>query len=472
MKLGEKVDFDLAKAYEFRVTVKGESGHFSAELKLSPTAITIRISGDEEAERRWGYAPYELASMECFGFNMNFLLFNLHFVKGGNYWVGENLKKISHFEAEYTAEYVIASKARIPSLELHSIHLFCPTLEKWVGYTEKQQEIVENQVSGSRVGLHASFDDFDFSEFCAGNDNSIVSVNYNLSAKASPLEFEVGVRFPPSFGLFLPNRVLPLEAMRLYQKAYAFLSLLHGHELSMDRIELWEESPRSDSEAYLYYPKRALAKYELSSYSWFPLSHKLRYDTLGLPAFPLDSIVKYFSGEYEHVEKWIKYIKYRRMRNPEDRFLGYFRLLESLTKISKNYLDPELLNKQVIRIENIMARIFGDRKAVKSFLRGIERYNNSKYNTANCFRDFYAKLPQELVKKWSLGKDSIEPICKLRNDISHANNFFENNDDLLAKCSFVESLLLIALLETLDISIATTTKMIVRLPGASRFSGS
>lgn len=468
MKLGEKIDFDLSKEYEFPVTVNGKSGNFFAELKLSPKGITIRISGDESPERHYGFAPFKVDTMECVGFNMNFLLFNLHCVKSGTSAVDGQSYGISHFEALYTAEYVIASRLPIAYLELSSIHLFSPTLKKWVGYTEKQQEIVNDQISGSRVGLHATFENFDPSEFLVGGESAIVSVSYNLTAKASPLDFEVGVRFPPSFDLFLPDQIHPKDVMPTYQKAYAFLSTLHGHELSMDRIELLSRNPRHDEEAYLYYPKRALTEYEITSHSWFPLSHNLRFRTLDCPELPLDSIVRYFSKENSHAEKWIKYTKYRRMENPEERFLGFFRLLESLTKTSKSYLDPELLEKIIPKTKKIMIGIFKDKKAVDSFLNGIHRYNNSKYNTEKCFHDFYKKLPTEIVKEWTLNKKDFGSICTLRNNISHANEFSEDPDSLLKKCSFIEALLLIALLETIDIPITTTTKLISRLPGAHR----
>jgi len=36
MKFGDNREFDLNKKYEFRVSVNGEFGCFSAELKLSP----------------------------------------------------------------------------------------------------------------------------------------------------------------------------------------------------------------------------------------------------------------------------------------------------------------------------------------------------------------------------------------------------------------------------------------------------
>ncbi|WP_209436708.1 HEPN domain-containing protein, partial [Pseudomonas gingeri] len=138
----------------------------------------------------------------------------------------------------------------------------------------------------------------------------------------------------------------------------------------------------------------------------------------------------------------------------------------SLTKTSKSFLDPDLLSEQVKRVEKLMIKIFGCGKEVKSFLRGIGRYNNSKYNTEKCMIDFYKKLPVKVVGGWRLKQEAIGSICKLRNDISHANDYFETSDDLLAKCAFVESLLIISLLETVGLPISISSGLIFRLPGA------
>jgi len=470
MNFDDVKEFDLDKKYEFRVSVNGESGCFAAELKLSPEAITLRVSGDQIGFRTWGPTRWELESLECFGVGWTFLLFDLHCVKSGSYAVGAMLGNVMHFEVEYVASHALISKGGPLNLDMRSIHILSPTLKKWVGYTEKQQEIVEDQVGGTGVGLRAGFEEFDTTEFCVNvNGEGVVLVNYNIKAKASPFEFEVGVRFPPSFCVFSDSQILSKDVMRLYQKAYAFLSLLHGRELQVDRIELCEDDPRT-GDSFLYYPKPALTAYELSSYSWFPLGHNLRFDSLGLLSFPLDSIAKYFSKEYLVSDKWNKYLKYRRMTNVEERFLGYFRLLESLTKTSKSFLDSDLLKIQVTRVEKIMVRIFGQQKEVRGFLRGIDRYNNSKYNTEKCILDFYKKLPDKVLSGWRLKQDAITSICKLRNDISHANDYFESNDDLLSKCAFVESLLLVALLETIDVPISTSAMLIGRLPGSHHLS--
>jgi hypothetical protein len=463
MKFGEVETFELSASYDFRVTVKGAEGNFSGLLKLSPDGITIRISGDQQQHRRWGDVEWKLESLRCESFKWSFTLFDLHAVKSGHFMLQSGPGAIQHFEIDYAVSYAVVSPSGAGELDIRELQLFSPTLKEWIGHTEKQEEIVHNQMTGSAVGLKSHFGDFDTREVSVDVTGfGEIYVNYNIKARASPLAFSVGVEFPPSFCVCSNETILPADIMQLYQKSYAFLSLLHGYEIAMDRVILAGDDFIS-SDSYLYYPKPRLSVREENAYSLYPLGNKIRFDSLGLPPMPLESIATYFSSDYKFTEKWIKYIKYRKMNNAEERFLGYFRLLESLTKNSKTFLDPELLAVQVARIEKIMIKIFKNSKEVKSFLRGISRYNKSKYNTEKCLIDFYKKIPVGRRESWSLKQSAITLICTLRNNISHANDYFELHDDLLAKSAFIESLLIMALLETIDIPIDTSSKVISRL---------
>lgn len=463
MKFGEVETFELSNSYEFRVTIKGAEGEFSGLLKLSPSRITLRINGDEQQNRRWGTAEWKLESLKCEGFKWDFELFDLHMLKSGHFNLGSQPTVTRHLEIEYAISYVIVSPSGIYDIDVRELQLFSPTLKGWVGYTEKQEEIVQNQMTGSAVGLKSHFGDFDTKEISVKvKDFGEVYVNYNIKAHASPLTLTVGVEFPLSFNVSSDKAIPTADAMQLYQKTYAFLSLLHGHEIAIDRIVLVDDNSFGN-DYYLYYPKPRLTVREEDAYSLYPLGNKVRFDSLGLPSLPPESIANYFSTDYKLTEKWNKYIKYRRMISAEERFLGYFRLLESLTKKSKTFLDPDLLAAQVKRIEKIMIKIFKNSKEVKSFLRGMDRYNNSKYNTEKCIIDFYKMTPLKIREFWPLKQSSINPICTLRNNISHANDYFEAHDDLLAKCAFVESLLIMALLETVGIPLATSSKVISRL---------
>jgi hypothetical protein len=77
--------------------------------------------------------------------------------------------------------------------------------------------------------------------------------------------------------------------------------------------------------------------------------------------------------------------------------------------------------------------------------------------------DFYKSLPATARKKLALDQSNIGSICKLRNDISHANDFYISEEALRVNCVFVESLLIFAMFETIGIPLSDVGKVIDRL---------
>ena len=103
---------------------------------------------------------------------------------------------------------------------------------------------------------------------------------------------------------------------------------------------------------------------------------------------------------------------------------------------------------------------FNDSKNVKSFLNGIPSYNKSKYNTEKCIQDFFELLPNELSKNWKFTKRDIGDICKLRNDITHANDYYISEIEIEEKTKFLEVLLVLKLCTKIGLSLDIASKFI------------
>ncbi|WP_335852178.1 HEPN domain-containing protein [Aeromonas hydrophila] len=153
------------------------------------------------------------------------------------------------------------------------------------------------------------------------------------------------------------------------------------------------------------------------------------------------------------------------MNNIEERFLGYFRLLESLCYQTKCHLDPDALNALIKRVKPFVRRYFNNSKGVSSFLSGIPRFNRSKYNTEKCISDFYRTLSTTITNEWNLNSEDIKDICTLRNDITHANDFYINEQELTRKTVFIETLLIFSLGEKIGIDTEIMGAVIHRLNG-------
>ena len=197
----------------------------------------------------------------------------------------------------------------------------------------------------------------------------------------------------------------------------------------------------------------------------FPLGKNLRLDFTGLPELPSDVFSNYLQLPEKVKGYFKKFLTSQGMNNPEDRFLGFFRILESLCYKKKNFLDENLLNILVARVEPYFIKRFSDKKSVKGFLSGINRYNGSKYNTAKCIQDFYVRIEKTIADKWIFSKSDIVSICSLRNDITHANDYNVTEQEIEEKTKFVEVLVYFALFESIGVDLSISTKVIDRVYG-------
>ncbi|MEZ8094047.1 HEPN domain-containing protein [Photobacterium swingsii] len=105
----------------------------------------------------------------------------------------------------------------------------------------------------------------------------------------------------------------------------------------------------------------------------------------------------------------------------------------------------------------------GKKKDVKNLIGRIKKMNGAKYNTDKCISDFYDCLTPELKGGLLYDKQGIQKICKLRNDITHANDYVVSDSDLSKYSSFIEVLLYLALLNKIGIHPEVSSSLAHRL---------
>jgi len=368
---------------------------------------------------------------------------------------------MTHFEYLYDVGFVILAQSMYGDINIDLINIYSETINSWVGITETQGEILNSYAADPYAD-----DIFDKYEILEAIDNfGYFSIRYSTQVFQSSTDYGAGIKFPPFLQVFKEDDFSGNSAMTEFLRIYNFISVLCGKELSIEKIKLIDsEFDHFVSAGYLYFPKFNSTENFSGRIIVYPLGHKIAFDSLGLPPLPLSSINNYFNLNSVSLDKWSKYIKYRRMSNVEDRFLGYFRLLESIVEQKKNYLDPQKLDDLIERFKPAMIDYFGDAGKVRSFLKRIPRLNQSYYNTAACVGEFYKTLPDEAKGSWRLGLGDIQATCDLRNDITHANPYNNDEYEILEKCSFIEAMLVFALFDMVGIPKESTAKAIYRLP--------
>lgn len=450
---------ELEKAYKFDVLAQDRKNNFAAKLALSPTIITLTIMGEKHGDRNLSFEQRNLDQFICKSGNKTFVLINLRCLSRSRIMIPDQNKDIDFFEYIFMVDHVIFSPTNLhKNNSILSISIHSSVLEKWIGNTKTQEEII-------RSYHKKEFEVLNLTEFVQKLENlGRICVEYNLSIHDSPSNFSSGITFPPTLSLRLDNSIHFSQLNRRYSEIYSLMAFLIGNDFSVELVEISFESGKKGT---LYYPSEKIRPTHDPSYALFPLGKNLRFEFEfeGLPPLPLSTFNSYMSLPEIEIGYFKKYLKYRRMENPEERFLGFYRILESLCSKKKNYLDEKLLENLITRFKPYLIKRFDDKKNVTKFLQRIPKWNSQKYDTKKCIQDFYSKIPSTIAEKWELKKSDIEAICKLRNDITHANEYCASEFEIEEKSKFIEILLVLALFEKIDVDVTISSQIIYRITG-------
>lgn len=461
MKSLKKEYLELDERQVFDITWQYEENIFAGKFFLSQKEIKIKFTGEMRLGRQFPLFSIPEDKLTCYSFTETFVLHNLKPLNGSSRHLD---RYTTFFECEYSVDYLIFiptnyydKRCEFESITIHSI-----MINDWVGITKKQQQIIKRHIDGESLFKNT----LDLEQIsCEINTDLSLTIEYNVSVHHSVKNFSYGFEYSPSLSLCFENRQVSSSIKNTFDQIYSLLSFLNGGDFPVKKVPLLFTQHGYAMHGYLYFPTEKEHQKKEHSYSFFPLGHDLAFDNLGLPSLPPCVFENFFSLDEKHKSLFGKLLKYRRMENIEERFLGYFRLLESLCYNTKCHIDADALNVLIGRGKPFMQKYFNGSKGVSSFLKGLPRYNRSKYNTEKCIFDFHKKIPQRVTDRWNLNSKNIKDVCTLRNDITHANNFYIEESEIIKKTAFVEALLIFALGEKIGINVGIMGTVIHRMTG-------
>lgn len=442
-------ELHLNESYQFKVTIENNGTHFAGELSLTPKACTLIIRGDISEGRQHTFDMEGLNELTCNCFGGTLLLLGLKGDGASIRHIERYPSSISHFEIKYRVSHVIYSRATLSrDIGFLEIELESPSIAQWVGYTHTQDDIASRYNNGTLFPFAGTLP-VEFEKTL--NDIGVLRIVYHPSTHYSVEAFSMGLRFPPSLSLSFDGEKTAGQIIENFSELDALFSFLIGGVLDLNTVKLTTAHGRMHSLS-LYFPRTSSGA-KNRNYPWFPLGRNLRIDHMGLPEFPLDSFAEYFDLPSTERMYFKKYIKYREMQNPEERFLGFFRLLEKLCLQKESFLPENKLITLIERATPFLVSYFGEKKNVERILGRVVDLNRSKLNTAGCIVRFIKKIPSDLLDRWIYGSSDINKICKLRNDLTHANEIDLEEYEIDRKAKFVETLLIICLLAKIGVSI-------------------
>ncbi|WP_368084789.1 HEPN domain-containing protein [Vibrio splendidus] len=456
MLLSEDKILNLNQSYEFKVSVEDEDKKFAGRLILSPEKCTLKVMGEREPSRDFFLSK----EIKCNSFNRYFWLFDLSEVYWGSQCLRSTIdENIGFFECEFEIGFIVSSETYYPSdCTVLGFSIDSPMIGKWVGMTKTQNNLVEKY---HKKTLKPMTDDT--TEVIQPiNGYGALILYYHLETHYNSKGFSSGLNFPPrlniAFESYIPLNKLSHEIHKLYD----LMTLYVGSDFDMETIEISTSQIGFSVKTSAYYP-RTNRTHEMD-YPVYPLGHDLQFNDLPIPALSLDSVNQYFNLSEGDRVSFSKYLRYKRMKSDEERFLGYFRILERLTNKKGTYVEQGSLDNLLDRSEGYLRKkLNGKKKDVKNLIGRIKKMNGAKYNTDKCIGDFYDCLPPELKGGLLYDKQGIQKICKLRNDITHANDYVVRDSDLSKYSSFIEVLLYLALLNKIGIHPEVSSSLAHRL---------
>ena len=418
------------------------------KLFFSPTQKKLVLTADLTRERTFDL-PFNIESLLCDGFGAQYLISNLVHIHSKNTHINEIL---THCEVEYEfASLFKYTSFEIPAIK--SIDIQSEQLKSWVLYTKRQQKLMLNPEQ-------PSFDDL--IEFCSIiNGVGKFELFYDYKTESSHQDYFRGVSFLPTLRLTFDDPCDYLIALDYLNHTLTLMTFLMGGNFNFDKVRTLSSE---GEKGYFYINNLGLPA---ANYAFFPQSinpHPL--SGLDIPILHNDFFSSYFKLVAEGSDVWKRYIKYKKMLSLEEKFLGFFRLLEKLTYQEACYINEDVLVKYLKeKRDSVKADLNINRKICSSIFSAVKYGNRNKLNTEACIKRFISKIDGFDHINCRYKKENIGELVKLRNDITHANAVKLNDDELERLTQFTEMLLILSLLLKLGVSSQDSSKIIHRLNG-------
>lgn len=254
---------------------------FPGLLKITPEAITLSVTGENSAERKWPHIEETLPELTCSSFREKFTLINLVMNRSSAMTLSRYPVPVSCFQVHYTAESIAMSRddsnrpKKINAIEIHS-----EAISRWVGYTEKQNEIM--------LSLSKASKDFPpLNEFIIPLKNEdCIGISYSFRKFYSAPEFSAGATFSPYLHYHSSEGMSLVQAISKIKEIYTLYSFITNKGIDIQKIIL--HSSKKDTYLYLSLPQKPIDNI------LYPRSTDIRFNQTGLPPFPNACIQIFF----------------------------------------------------------------------------------------------------------------------------------------------------------------------------------
>ena len=425
--LNEKFFLDVKVQYDINYWVAGK-------LNINQKKIVLLMYGELNTKSSYK-SNRTFKKLICTNYlNSNFILLDVKLFKSQNSRLNEN---IGSFYDEYeVSEILFNSKNNVKIDNFIQLSFSSKDLQKWIQTTNLQRKILDNY-------LLKEHNNIDLKEVVIDIEDMYLIIHYPTTRYLDSSNNRAGIKFKPTINLSFQQEVSFEYIRKKYFELLNLLYLVFGYDLNIDEINLL-----NDESSFSYFYKQKLDRtYDKNVF--IPLGHNLKFNN-NIMETPLSIFQNYFKLD-DYKKSFFKvFRKYKMFHYTEDKFLGYFRILENLMfdkkeKFTESYMKIYLENINLSDEEKLEEKSKLEKNLDKSI---IDRKEKIKFIV------FHNKFINVVSDNYKLKVNftDVEEIVKLRNDISHFNDYKITQNNLEKYIDYLEILVNYVLLRLIGYS--------------------
>lgn len=422
------------------IRVDGED--YPADLKITQSNIEIRFFDFSHKINRDFSGILSLKTAVFNGGGDFFRLFGMELNESSFRFIDPSS---SFNDYTYSASGFLYSRADLNDIDMYQgLSFYSNGINNWFGNTEKLNKII-NQALVNKMPEQEDLVEFERRIKDVGRVGGYYGYRYGgLDGLHT-----VGMSVTPHISLHLENKVDLNGLLERYTDLYMLMRFIIGRQLDFTDVKVRTSENIRHRDISLYFPERNSNSSEL--HNSMSLVYSSLYNDGSEKKFPLQIFDNYFCGKENEINLLLKkFINYSLIDSDEEKFLGFYRIIERATFKQSYYVDKDKLSVLLDRSRSILQRSFPG-SSISKFKRAVIRANGSKESTETCIRHYIKELPEEFVIALGLDKIKVDDLCRIRNNIIH-QPFFSVSVSKLHDCMVISKILsLVILMERLGI---------------------
>lgn len=394
-------------------------------LKISNKKILLEVFGETNSNNKYEYKEY-FDNLECTNYlNSTFRLLGVQLVNSHHSSLSQDR---GSFNSSFEVKEILYNNNHIMNdIQFHGLSFKSEDIVKWIGNTNLQQTIIDNYYAKKIAEV-------DTKEFIIDLGDLYLVVHYPITTYMNSPEQKAGITFVPVVNIQMKEQSTFEVLKEKYHELLNLLYLLLGYDIKVSQTLLYSDN--NDTISY-YYNQELDRKNDNSLF--LSLGYNLRFEQGNSNKLPLEVFQSYFKLSAYKKRLFSYYRKYKMFNHGEESFLGFYRILEN-TMFDDEHITDEMKNLLFVEEnrEDLQEHHIKKCKKLKDCIAYIK------------LLVFYNLLDDQLKEELKITKQDIRDMLKLRNDITHFNEYDVSIKKITEYAIFLEFFSTYTLLRLLD----------------------